>query len=62
MGVMSVMLVILIPSALSARTEDSRPGQILMRTSRFLMPHSCATLPARFGRNLGGERVLLREP
>src|SRR5690606_19112234 len=44
MGVMSVMLEILIPSALSARTDDSRPGPgPLIRTSRFLMPHSRAT-------------------
>src|ERR1043165_3017764 len=41
------MLVIFRPSALSARTADSRPGPgPLMRTSRFLTPHSCAARPA----------------
>ena len=39
MGVTSVMLVILYPTAFNARTEDSRPGPgPLTRTSRFLRP------------------------
>src|ERR1044071_9230956 len=42
-GVTSEMLVIFNPSALSARTADSRPGPgPLILTSRFLTPHSCA--------------------
>src|SRR5437899_3987351 len=46
-GVTSAMLLILRPSALSARTADSRPGPgPLMRTSRFFTPHSCAARPA----------------
>src|SRR5947207_14441282 len=46
-GVTSAMLLILRPSALRARTADSRPGPgALMRTSRFFTPHSCAARPA----------------
>src|SRR6266568_8915585 len=46
-GVTSAMLLILRPSALSARTADSLPGPgPLMRTSRFFTPHSCAARPA----------------
>src|ERR1035437_6588423 len=46
-GVTSAMLVILKPTAFNARSADSRPGPgPLMRTSRFLTPHSCACLPA----------------
>src|SRR6266487_850500 len=46
-GVTSAMLLILRPSALRARTADSRPGPgPLMRTSRFLTPHSWAARPA----------------
>src|SRR5436190_21197901 len=46
-GVTSEMLVILSPSAFKARTADSRPGPgPLIRTSRFLTPHSCDALPA----------------
>src|SRR5258706_11147410 len=46
-GVTSAMLLILRPSALRARTADSRPGPgPLMRTSRFFTPHSCAARPA----------------
>src|SRR5207247_3339360 len=45
-GVTSAMLLILRPSALRARTADSRPGPgPLMRTSRFFTPHSCAARP-----------------
>src|SRR4030065_337093 len=45
-GVISEMLVILKPAAFNARTADSRPGPgPLMRTSRFLTPHSTAALP-----------------
>src|SRR5207247_1741841 len=46
-GVTSAMLLILRPSALRARTADSRPGPgPLMRTSRFFTPHSWAARPA----------------
>src|SRR6266403_846834 len=42
------MLEIFSPTALSARTADSRPGPgPLMRTSMFFTPHSCAARPAR---------------
>ena len=59
-GVTSEMLVILKPTALSARTADSRPGPgPLMRTSRFFTPHSWAARPARLGRDLRGERRAL---
>src|SRR3989338_8512032 len=62
-GVMSVMLVIFMPSALSARTADSRPGPgPLMRTSRFLTPHSCAALPAASAAICAANGVDLREP
>ena len=41
------MLVILKPRAFKARTDDSRPGPgPLIRTSKFLIPYSWATLPA----------------
>src|SRR5215831_7644208 len=57
------MLVILRPSALSARTADSRPGPgPLMRTSRFLTPHSCAALPAASAATCAANGVDLREP
>jgi hypothetical protein len=62
-GVTSAMLVILNPTALSARTADSRPGPgPLMRTSRFFTPHSCASLPARSAVTWAANGVLLREP
>src|SRR5690606_18382377 len=62
-GVTSVMLAILMPNALSARTADSRPGPgPLIRTSRFLMPHSCAALPAESAATCAANGVLLREP
>src|SRR3954454_643710 len=57
------MLVILMPSALSARTADSRPGPgPLMRTSRFLTPYSCAARPADSAATCAANGVDLREP
>src|SRR6266581_5811586 len=57
------MLVILSPSAFSARTADSRPGPgPLIRTSRFLTPHSCAALPAASAATCAANGVDLREP
>src|SRR5450432_2786924 len=57
------MLVILSPSAFSARTADSRPGPgPLMRTSRFFTPHSCAALPAASAATCAANGVDLREP
>src|SRR5215471_3759383 len=62
-GVTSAMLEILMPSALSARTADSRPGPgPLMRTSRFLMPQSIAALPAFSAATCAANGVDLREP
>src|SRR5262245_39881880 len=62
-GVTSEMLEILMPSALSARTADSRPGPgPLMRTSRFLTPYSTASLPARSAATCAANGVDLREP
>src|SRR5450759_5692887 len=62
-GVTSAMLVILKPTALSARIADSRPGPgPLMRTSRFFTPHSCACLPARSAAICAVNGVDLREP
>src|SRR5512137_360849 len=62
-GVTSEMLVIFIPSAFSARTADSRPGPgPLIRTSRFLTPHSTATRPARSAATCAAKGVDLREP
>src|SRR5678815_2156940 len=62
-GVTSEMLVILMPSALSARTADSRPGPgPLIRTSRFLTPHSTATRPAFSAATCAANGVDLREP
>src|SRR6476646_9081719 len=57
------MLVILKPTAFRARTADSRPGPgPLMRTSRFLTPHSCAALPAASAATCAANGVDLREP
>src|SRR5215813_4814232 len=62
-GVTSEILVILKPTAFSARTADSRPGPgPLMRTSRFFTPHSCAALPALSAATCAANGVLLREP
>src|SRR5512135_3100060 len=62
-GVTSEMLVIFKPSALSARTADSRPGPgPLMRTSRFFTPHSCAARPAASAATWAANGVDLREP
>src|SRR5690606_26033333 len=62
-GVMSEMLAILMPSAFSARTEDSRPGPgPLMRTSSVLMPYSSATRPADSAATCGANGVDWREP
>src|SRR5690606_22431670 len=62
-GVTSEIDRILIPSALSARTEDSRPGPgPLICTSRFLMPQSCATRPAASAATCAANGVDLREP
>src|SRR5262245_23444386 len=62
-GVTSEMLVILRPSAFSARTADSRPGPgPLMRTSRFFTPHSTATRPAFSAATCAANGVDLREP
>src|SRR5437762_12189636 len=57
------MLVILRPSAFNARTADSRPGPgPLMRTSRFLTPHSCAAFPAASAATCAANGVYLRPP
>src|SRR5437764_6096810 len=62
-GVTSEMLLILSPSAFSARTADSRPGPgPLIRTSRFFTPHSCAALPADSAATCAANGVDLREP
>src|SRR6202162_6470366 len=62
-GVTSEMLLILRPSAFNARTADSRPGPgPLMRTSRFLTPHSCAAFPAASAATCAANGVDLREP
>src|SRR5215470_5660322 len=62
-GVTSAMLVILSPRALRARTADSRPGPgPLIRTSRFLTPHSCAALPAASAATCAAKGVDFREP
>src|SRR5499427_210977 len=62
-GVTSAMLVIFRPSALSARTADSRPGPgPLMRTSTFFTPHSCAARPACSAATCAANGVDLREP
>src|SRR5512141_2140436 len=57
------MLLIFRPRAFSARTADSRPGRgPLMRTSRFLTPHSCAARPADSAATCAANGVDLREP
>src|SRR5438552_16414042 len=57
------MLEIFSPTALSARTADSRPGPgPLMRTSMFFTPHSCAARPARSAATWAANGVDLRDP
>src|ERR1700756_5584950 len=51
------------PHAFSARTEDSRPGPgPLIRTSRFLTPHSSAARPAASAATWAANGVDLRDP
>src|SRR3970282_2397583 len=62
-GVTPEMRVILKPTALSARTADSRPGPgPLISTSRFFTPHSCASRPAFSAAICAANGVDLREP
>src|SRR5918998_5286769 len=62
-GVTSEMLVILKPTALSARTADSRPGPgPLIRTSIFFTPDSAARRPACSAATCAANGVDLREP
>src|SRR5258706_6499182 len=62
-GVTSEIELMRMPSEASARTDDSRPGPgPLMRTSRFLMPCSCAARPAVSAATWAANGVLLREP
>src|SRR4030095_12692936 len=62
-GVTSEMLLILMPSAFSARTADSRPGPgPLIRTSRFFTPYSTAWRPARSAATCAANGVDLRDP
>src|ERR1044072_9999377 len=62
-GVTSEMLVILKPTALRARTADSRPGPgPLIRTSMFFTPDSAARRPACSAATRAAKGVGLREP
>src|SRR6187200_2331135 len=62
-GVTSEIELMRMPSEASARTDDSRPGPgPLIRTSRFLMPCSCAARPATSAATWAAKGVLLREP
>src|SRR5436190_15934029 len=62
-GVTSAMDVMRMPSAASARTDDSRPGPgPLISTSRFLMPCSIAARPATSDATWAAKGVDLREP
>src|SRR3954468_17430442 len=62
-GVTSEIDVMRMPSAPSARTEDSRPGPgPLISTSRFLMPCSIAARPATSEATWAAKGVDLREP
>src|SRR5512137_2986447 len=62
-GVTSWICRILMPSAFSARTDDSRPGPgPRIWTSRFLIPHSCAARPAVSAATCAANGVDLREP
>src|SRR6478609_6324890 len=62
-GVTSLMDVMRMPSAASARTDDSRPGPgPRISTSRFLMPCSMAARPATSDATWAANGVDLREP
>src|SRR3982750_1865565 len=62
-GVTSAIDVMRMPSAASARTDDSRPGPgPLISTSRFLMPCSIAARPATSEATGAAKGVDLREP
>src|SRR5207302_2713001 len=62
-GVTSEIELMRMPSEASARTDDSRPGPgPLMRTSRVLMPWSCAARPAFSAATWAANGVDLREP
>src|SRR3954469_15964971 len=62
-GVTSLIDVMRMPSADSARTDDSRPGPgPLISTSRFLMPCSMAARPACSDATCAANGVDLREP
>src|SRR5262245_14709838 len=62
-GVTTLIELMPIPTDANARTLDSRPGPgPLMRTSRFLMPCSCAARPAVSAATCAANGVLLREP
>src|ERR671939_710550 len=62
-GVTSEIEFMRMPSEAKARTEDSRPGPgPLIRTSRFLMPCSCAARPATSAATCAANGVDLREP
>src|SRR3990167_1189077 len=62
-GVTSAIELMRMPSAASARTDDSRPGPgPLISTSRFLMPCSMAARPATSEATWAANGVDLREP
>src|SRR5690606_7033335 len=62
-GVTSEIDAMRMPSAASARTEDSRPGPgPRISTSRFLMPWSMAARPATSDATWAANGVDLREP
>src|SRR5260221_12876479 len=62
-GVTSAIETIFSPRAFRARTADSRPGPgPLMRTSRFLTPHSCAARPACSAATWAAKGVDFLEP
>src|SRR5210317_186825 len=63
MGVTSVILVILNPALLNARTADSRPGPgPLILTSRFCRPYSFRRSVMFSAATWAANGVLLREP
>src|SRR3569623_1455428 len=62
-GVTSVMLLTLKPTACRPRTAESRPGPgPFTNTSTFFTPNSCATWPALSAATCAAKGVLLREP